>query len=380
MKKTFALLLILIFYFTASAEEFTGTVDHFKTGNLGFENQGRIVDIQRIGLRVSSIVYDEKNNLVSNGDVIATQDTSLCDAAVSVSEAELKQATAELKEKQLDYDRCVQLMQKNALSKKQMDTSEKEYDMAVAAQKRAEASLRTSKYNFDACFLRAPFDGEIAAQLASEGTWVDQGDSVVTLTVFSVMKVVVDVPEGFTRKVSLTNKINVISPIDGECIKPVWFDDTSSESKTLTLLVENKKTPVYKLTEEEGKLPVIRNVSFVIGKHGEDFRKTVWVPESSVIKDEKGSFVWLAKGQNMTNKANVVDRQFIADKQYVNSIDKFNNLGMNTFRCIENPGNIKPYDIIILTPPEELNDGSKVVYQPHRWLLRKGDQVKVIIE
>ncbi|OGV38172.1 MAG: hypothetical protein A2X48_06475 [Lentisphaerae bacterium GWF2_49_21] len=380
MRKLLALLIISLFYFTAAAEEFIGTVDHFKTGDLGFENQGRIVDIQRIGLRVSSIIYDEENKVVSSGDVVASQDTSLCEAAVAVSEAELKQSVAELKEKQLDLERSKQLKEKNALSQKQMDTSEKEYDMAVAAQKRAEASLRTAKYNLDACFLRAPFDGEIAAQLASEGTWVDQGDSVVTLTVFSIMKVVVEVPDNLTRKISLTNKISVVSPVDGEHIRPTWFNDNTSESKNITLLVANRKTPVYQLTEEEKKLPLVSNVSFVIGKHGEDFRKTIWIPENSIIKDEKGPFVWFAKGQNMNEKTNVVDRQFIAGKKYVKLLDKFNNLGINTFRCIENPGDIKLYDIIIVNPPKDLEDGSKAVYQPNRWLLRKGDQVKVIVE
>lgn len=380
MMKFSALFLVSIFSIVLSAEEFTGTVERFKTGNLGFENQGRIIDIKRIGLSVASIVYDEKNNLVSSGDVIANQDTSLCDAAVAVSEAELKQATVELREKLLDYERCKQLKEKNALSQKQMDTSEKEYDMAVAAQKRAEASLRTAKYNLDACFLRAPFDGEIEAQLASEGTWVDQGIPVVTLTVFSFMKIVLDVPEDFTRKVSLIKKINVISPLDGKLIQPAWFDDSSSESKKLTILVENKKIPVYQLADNEKNLPVVSNVSFVISKNGDDSRKTIWIPENSILEDAKGSFIWLAKGQNMNEKINVIDRQFTAEKHYLKSLDKFKNLGINTFRCVENPGTIKLYDIIIMNPPNDLKDGSKVVYQPSRWLLRPGDQVKVIIE
>jgi RND family efflux transporter MFP subunit len=374
------LLLVLIFSIVLSAEEFTGTVERFKTGDLGFENQGRIIDIKRIGLSVNSIVYDEKNNIVSSGDIIATQDTSLCEAAVSVSDAELKQALAELREKQLDFERSKQLKEKNALSQKQLDSAEKEYNMAVASQKRAEASCRSAKYNLEACFLRAPFDGEIEAQLASEGTWVDQGIPVVTLTVFSFMKIVLDVPEKFTRKVSLTNKINVISPLDGKLIQPAWFNDCSSDSKRITILVKNKKVPVYQLADDEKNIPAVDSVSFVISKDGDDFKKTIWIPENSIFEDENGSFIWLAKEQNMKEKINIIDRKFAVEKKYLKSLDKFKNLGINTFRCVENPGNIKLYDIILLNPPADLKDGSKVIYQPSRWLLRPGDQVKVIIE
>jgi hypothetical protein len=261
-----------------------------------------------------------------------------------------------------------------------MEGAEKEYAMAVASEKRAEAALRKAKYNLDACFLRAPFDGEIEAQLASEGTWVDQGIAVVTLTVFSVMKIVLDTPEDFTRKVSLTKKINVISPLNGNLIQPAWFDDSSSESKKLTIIVENKKMPVYELTDDEKNLPVVNNVSFVFNKHGDDSKKTIWIPENSIIEDEKGSFIWLAKGQNMNGRINIIDRQFIAEKNYVKSLDKFKNLGINTFRCVENPGNLKLYDIIIMNPPKDLKSGTSVVYQPCRWLLRPGDQIKVVIE
>ena len=137
---------------------------------------------------------------------------------------------------------------------------------------------------------------------------------------------------------------------------------------------------MYQLTDDEKSLPVVSNVSFVFNKNGDDFRKIIWIPENSILEDEKGSFIWLAKGQIMNDKTNIIDRRFIAEKHYVKSLDKFNNLGINTFRCVENPGHLKLYDIIIMNPPTDLKDGSKVVYQPSRWLLRLGDQIKVIIE
>jgi len=380
MKKTFVFSLASLLVFIAAADEFIGTVERMKSGSLGFENQGRIADIQNVGTRVSSAVFDEKNNLVCKGDVIARQDTSLCEAAVSVCEAELKHADSDLKEKQLDFDRSKQLHGKNVLSQKQMDQMEDEYIKSRAEKEKVEAALRIAKYNLEACFLRAPFDGEIEEHLASEGTWVDQGVPVATLTFSDVVKVVLEVPEDFSRKVSLTNKISVISPLDGSRLQPAWIEDGMSESKTLSVFVKNQKAPAYELTDAEAKLRQVNRVSFAIDMNGEDFKKTIWVPEDSIMKDEEGLFIWLAKGQNLKGKENIVDRQFFIEKKRVKALDKFKSLGVTAYRCVENPGNVNLYDIVLVSPFKDLKDGEKVVYQPFRWLLRQGDKLKVVIE
>jgi len=380
MLKPFAFFLFSSLALAAAAEEFTGIVERMKTGELGFENQGRIAYMQNVGTRVSSAVFDDKNDLISKGDVIAKQDTSLCEAAVASAEADMKHAEADLKEKQSEFERSKLLQSKNALSQKQMEQVEDEYNKSLAAREKSAAALRTAKYNLEACFLRAPFDGEVEEQLASEGTWVDQGVPVVKLTVFDVMKVVVEVPEELSRKVSLTNKISVISPIDGKRLHPAWLEDNITDSKTLTIFTKNCKIPAYQLTEKEKALTKVGSISFTIDMNGEDFRKTIWVHEDSLQKDEEGSFVWLAKGQNLEVKENILDRQFVVEKRRVKALNKFKSLGINDYQCIENPGDINLYDIALVSPPKDLKDGERVVYQPCRWLLRQGDKVKVIIE
>ncbi|HCE46866.1 MAG TPA: hypothetical protein DET40_25240 [Lentisphaeria bacterium] len=381
MKKLiFTSLLLSVSLFCGQAEEFTGTVERFKSAELAFENSGRIVEIGQVGTRVSPAIYDSKSNVITKGSVIARQDTSLSEAALAASEADLKQATADVKEKELGLARCKQLMEKNALSQKDMVAAQKEHDQSLAQQKKAEASLSTAKYNLEACYLRAPFYGEIESQLSTEGTWVSSGIPVVRLSLYVVMKVTVEVPEDFSRKVSLANKISVLSPVNGERLDLVWLEDGTTDSKKLNLFVDNQKVPAYQLTEEEKKLPIAESVSFVTNGD-EDFSKIMWVPEISVFKDEKGTFIWFAKEQNILGDKKIISRQFIAGKKYVKSLDRYKSFGVNSiWQSVENPGGVKPGDFLLLSPPEGLKDGSRVVYQPRRWMLRPGDKVKVVVE
>ena len=371
----FYLLLTALFVF---AEEYTGIVERGKSGNLAFENPGRIVYLRPIGQFAVAGVYDENNNIIKKGDLIAQQDTNLQEAKIKSTEAQLAGARATMEEKKSDFERVSKLAEKNISSQKAFDTSKKDLEIASAEVKKLEANLRTEQYNLEACYLRAPFDGEIESHLYSEGTWVDHGKDVITLSVFTVVRIKVNLPEEVTRKIALSDTIEIIAP-NGDHL-PAWFEDTSITFDSITLLARNFEVPVTTLNEAQKKLPKVSKLTFVAKLRDEDANKTIWVPADAIFSDRDSSYIWAASNQKLSSTPKPIEKEFIAKKVMVKPGDRYRNLGIYRYRDILNPGSLAVYDIIIIDPAAGLKDGDKVAYQPKRWLFRPGDKVKISIQ
>lgn len=376
LKKSFFFAAIL---FSAGifAEEFTGTVERSKSGNLAFENPGRIVYLRPIGQVALAGTYDASNNLINKGDLIAQQDTTKQEAKVRSYEAQLKGAMAALEEKKAELERNIKLSEKKAVSQKIYDQTKKDYETAFAEVRKLEAELTTEKYNLEACYLRAPFDGQVEAHLYSEGTWIDHGKEVVTLSLVLIVKIKVPVPESFSGKVSNTDVIKVISP-DSEKPVGVWFDNVSMDVNNIYLYVKNNLVPVYKLTEEQKKLPKVHKISFVSRNHDEG-GETLWADTNSLKKDENGYYVWRAKDQTMGNPDKPLERQFTVERISVIPGPKYRNIGIYRYRILEKPADLKMHDFVLIDTSENLKHGDVVAYEPRRWMFRPGDKVKVQI-
>lgn len=377
MLKKFLLCAVMLLSAGIFAEEFTGTVERSRYGNLAFENPGKIVYLRPVGQVARSGIYDENNNLIHKGDLIAQQDATTQEAKVRSFEAQLKGALATLEEKKAELERDVKLNEKKAVSQKVYDAAKRDYETAFAEVRKLEASLATEKYNLEACCLHAPFDGQVESHLYSEGTWVDHGKEVITLSLVLVVKIKVPVPEDFSKKVDHTDIIKVISP-DSEAPIGVWFDDVSMDVNNIYLYVKNNLVPIYKLTEEENKLPKVHKISFV-SRNRDESGDTIWVDTNSLKKDEKGYYIWHAKDQVMGNPDKPIARQFIVEKVPVVPGSKYRNVGVYRHRVLENPASLKSFDYILVDAPDNLQDGSMVAYQPLRWMFRPGDKVKVQI-
>lgn len=376
MLKKLCLLSFLLVSLTTIAEEYTGTVEKGKSGSLAFENPGRIVYLKPVGQFAVAGIYDTKNNIIKKGDLVAQQDTSLPEAKIKSIEAQLSGARATFEEKKSDFERVSKLAEKNVSSQKAFDTAKKELEIATAEVKKLEANLQTEKYNLEACFLRAPFDGEVESHLYSEGTWVDHGKDVLTLSVSTVVKIKVNLPEDVTRKIALSDTIEVIAP-NGQHL-PVWFENSAVTSDSVTLLTRNFMVPVTTLNGEQTKLPKVTKLSFVAKLREED--KTLWVPTEAICSADDSPYIWTAKDQNLNSSTKPVSKDFIAQKVKIQPGERYRNLGLYRYRDIVNPDKLAVYDIIIMDAPEGLKDGDKVAYQPIRWLFRPGDKIKVLIK
>jgi len=93
---------------------------------------------------------------------------------LKLDQAQAAQAGAEasLKQAQLDYNRQVDLVQRQAVSQATLDTSTSNRDNAQANLQQAQANTRIAEVNYGYTKVSAPFDGIVSAHLVSIGELV----------------------------------------------------------------------------------------------------------------------------------------------------------------------------------------------------------------
>lgn len=159
---------------------------------------------------------------VKEGDLLVKINPDLIQSAVNQSQAvlqnvraQLAQATASLKNAELNYNRNKNLFEKGVISKAEWDGSVNEYETATANKEAAyynvqsaAASLKQSRDNLERTSIFAPMDGTIS-KLSVElgervvGTAQMAGTEIIRVANLNNMEVEVDVNENDIVKVTL---------------------------------------------------------------------------------------------------------------------------------------------------------------------------------
>lgn len=122
-------------------------------------------------------VLFEEGSQVNEGDVLFVIEQEKYKATVSLREAELDAAKANLVKMERDYKRQVSLSKQNIASKATFDNAESNYLQAKAAVKQAEANLDLAKIDLDYTEIKAPFSGYIGKALVREGNYVSSNST-----------------------------------------------------------------------------------------------------------------------------------------------------------------------------------------------------------
>ncbi len=175
--------------------------------------------IQHIELRAMERGYLEKI-MVDEGQVVR-KGQQMFQIMPVIYQAEFKHAEAEARVAEIEYQNTKALADKNVVSKNELAMAKARYDQALAAQALAKAHLDFTK-------LSAPFTGIMDRLHVRNGSLLDEGDILASLSDNSQMWVYFNVPEaqylnyqmsaqaGKPFKVQLRMANNEIFKHDGE--------------------------------------------------------------------------------------------------------------------------------------------------------------------
>jgi len=187
--------------------------------------------------RVAKILV-ENGQSVKAGAPIILLDAERLGLAVRMSEAGLKRAEAELKEKKKDFDRRAILMEKKVLNEKAFDEAEAEASKAEIAVQSQKSALDLDRLNLERATIRAPISGFFTSRNVFLNQSVTPG--MVLGKVVDIGRVYIDarIPENQINKIAIGQKAAVNSSHGGTVAFVDLYGD-ESRSFLIRILVDN---------------------------------------------------------------------------------------------------------------------------------------------
>jgi membrane fusion protein (multidrug efflux system) len=281
---------------------------------VAFELVGKTVSSRRVEVRsrvegfLEKRVYTE-GKFVQEGDILFRMDKKPFEADLQAAEAELAQQVARMDTAKANLDRIKPLVEKKAVSQKDLDDADGSYRTAAAAVEAAQAKVVNAKLNLGYTDIHAPVTGLSSFAVQQEGAYIGYGtDSLLTYVAaldpiwieFSVSEnQVLRVREEKGRGVLATpesdENLEVEVVLADGTVYPhrgqITFADASLSEETGTFMIRaDLPNPDH----------LLRPGQFVrVNILGGYRPNAIVVPQRSVQQGPNGSFVWVIDGESL---------------------------------------------------------------------------------
>jgi RND family efflux transporter MFP subunit len=223
--------------------------------------------------QVEEIFYDV-DDFVNKGDVLARLRDTEHRTRVAQAAADLKSATAQLKQARDEFGRVEGLYKKKNVSDSAMDKARADLTSAQAHLEAAQAGLHQAQEQLQYTQIRAPYSGIVTQRHVEVGEIASPGQAVMSGISLEELRVIIDVPQSVIPAVRELGEINVYLP-NGEVAKPgriTVFPFADLGSNTFKVRVD--------LTERtEGLFPgMFVKTGIITGK-----KEELTVPKAAVV-------------------------------------------------------------------------------------------------
>ena len=288
------------------------TVEKIKTADtpLTFEFVAKTASSRRVEIRsrVQGFLEQRKyteGTMVTAGDVMFIMDKKPFEAQLSAARAELAQQEARMVTAKANLDRVKPLTRQNALSKKELDDAQGNYNAAAAAVEAAKAKVVQNELDLSYCTIKTPVTGLASYATKREGAYIGIEDSLLTYVAqtdpmwveFSVSENQIlmhnsNVKAGTIRdpaEFQFDVHIVLADGTEYPQIGKITFADASLSEETGTFLIR---------AEIENPDNLLRPGQFVRANlKGATRPNAIVVPQRAVQQGAKGSFVWVIDGE-----------------------------------------------------------------------------------
>lgn len=306
-------------------------------------------------------VYIEEGQRVKEGEILARLDPQDAEAQRDValsqlasSQSQLAEAQAQLVLAKSNYSRNRELAAKQLVSKQALDTAKAELDTRTArlnsVQKQvtlATDQKQVAQIGVENTIIRAPFNGVIIAKAAQPGEMISPisggGGSIRTgigtLVDMDSLEVQVDVNEAYIGRVTPDMPVEAVLnaypewKIPGAVIAIVPTADRSKATVKVRVALDSKDP---RIVPDMGV-----RVSFLEKQEQGKPLTGFWIPNSSVITEGDGKFVFLVVDGKARRTAVTVAESTDSESRIEKGITKG--------------------DSLVAAPDKELKDGAKVV-------------------
>jgi membrane fusion protein, multidrug efflux system len=249
-----------------------------------------------------------EGSLVKNGQVLFQMDQKPFIAQVDAAKAALQRNQAAYEVAKANLERTKPLAKANALSQKDLDDAQGQYEQTAAAVEGSKANLDTAQLNLSYTTIRSPVDGVSSYALIADGTYLSPTNSqLTTVSVLTPMWINFSVSENEMERIRNDVRsgqlklpeggkfVVQVEMVDGNLFPytgQITFADPSYNPTTGTFLLR---------ATVNNPAGVLRPNQYVrVRLTGATRPNAIVVPQRAVQQSAKGHFVWVA---NKDNKA-----------------------------------------------------------------------------
>lgn len=270
-------------------------------------------------------VYTE-GTIVKAGQVLFLMDKKPFQAQLDAAQAQLAKAKANLKVATANLKRVKPLAAADALSQKDLDNANGQFNNASAAVDGAKAQLETAQLNLSYCTITSPVDGISGAAMQADGDYISQTNSkLTTVAVLSPMYVNFSLTENELQKFRDQIAKGLIKPspdrnykvevelVNGE-IYPhtgqVTFTNPEYNAQTGSFLIRAT------VDNPEGLLRPNQYVRVRVS--GAMRPNAIAIPQRAVMQGSRGHFVWVVDNGNKAEMRPVTVGDWVGTNWLIN--------------------------------------------------------------
>lgn len=179
---------------------FDGIVEPVQQSTMSAQTSGRIVELN----------FDV-NDVVPKGSVILRLDDTEQQARVRQADADVREATARLKEARDDHERVKSLVGRKLASQADLDRAQAQLNAAQARQDMTQARLAEAKQQLAYTVVTAPYGGVVVARHVQVGETAQVGQRLMTGFSLEELRIATTVPQDLVGAVRGANRARVMT-------------------------------------------------------------------------------------------------------------------------------------------------------------------------
>ena len=158
--------------------------------------------------RVAEVAHDVDDR-VTAGTVLVRLSAVEQQSEVDAARAQVHASEAAAREAEADYQRYVELSQRQYVSRSQLERMHAARDAAVAARDAARARLASAGQTVDYTVVRAPYDGIVASRDVEPGESVTVGQRLISMFAPGALRIEVELPQAAAAQVRADPRASV---------------------------------------------------------------------------------------------------------------------------------------------------------------------------
>lgn len=377
----------------------TGVVDLYREEDIGFEVDGRVTMVLDEGIEVRGPAFNERGEIVRQGDTIAAMEGTRYGSQVGALQARLDAARRELQsvDAQVTLARQTLARQKaihaeGAGAQQAIDDARSAFDQATSQLAARRATIEDITRQLDAAkedlgdaVLLAPFSGRVTRVHISEGAVVKAGAPVMTLTLMDPVRIQVEVSADDEREIETGDRVIIFPkdplkkgqrvPVNAIVFEKNAVADAALRTFRIDMIARNQRRHVDQLHPELYGLPIVNDFLPVVREYQGE-AGPLFVPASSILVENDETYVLRLPGVGFhaaSNRSTV--GKHLPEKIRIMLADEYVTVANWNFRSVSDAGNLTEGDFLILNPEPHFLEG--IAGGRPQWLLRPRDLVPV---